>query len=472
MKSDAFGRILAGPIGSAKTTTCVMELMRRACEQPPGADGLCYTRFSVVRQTLKQLRDTVLKDCQAWISTYGLGEWKPSENAFHVRFDRIRSEWIFIPLEDAEDQGRLLSMQLTGAFLSECIEMDISVLGPIAGRCNRYPSGAQGAPRWSGMIADTNFPVEMSPWQLFMESPPPEWQIFKQPSGLAKDAENLEWLAQTEETRKLPLDDPRRIAQGRKYYERLVAMYGEESDYVKRYVMAQYGNDPSGHAVFRESFIPRFHCTDATQLVPGYPILIGQDWGRDPWSLICQVDHLGRLVVHDEVPVPPEGMGLEKHVEIYLRPRLAQDRYLGFRLAVVGDPSGVAKDSITEETNFDAMRRMGFPAFPAPTNDIDPRLRAVESFLQRQVAGGPALVVNRVRCPTLVRALSGGYRFTKTLVGQRRPKPDKNEYSHVADCLEYVCLVANGGGLAGIARALRGPRVRSSVPRVTAAAWT
>src|SRR5215467_13383344 len=195
MKSEAFGRILAGPIGSAKTTTCVMELLRRASEQPVGADGIKYTRFSIVRQTLKQLRDTVLKDCQTWLSP--LGEWKPSENAFHLRFDRIRSEWLFIPLEDSEDQGRLLSMQLTGAMLSECIEMDISVLGPIAGRCGRYPSGAKGVPKWAGMIADTNMPIDMTPWQLFMENPPAEWQVFRQPSGLSQEAENLENLLQT-----------------------------------------------------------------------------------------------------------------------------------------------------------------------------------------------------------------------------------------------------------------------------------
>ncbi|MBO0715704.1 MAG: terminase, partial [Rhizobiales bacterium] len=452
-----------------KTTTCVMELLRRASEQPAAPDGMKYTRFSVVRQTLKQLRDTVLKDCQTWLSA--LGQWKPSENTFHLNFDRIRSEWIFIPLEDSEDQGRLLSMQLTGAFLSECIEMDISVLGPIAGRCGRYPSGAKGVCRWAGMIADTNRPVDMTPWQLFMETPPPEWQIFFQPSGLSKEAENLEWLAQTEETLKLALDDPVRLAQGRKYYERLVAMYGEDSDYVKRYVLAQYGNDPSGHAVFRDAFLPRFHTVDGTVLVPGYPIIVGQDFGRDPWSLVCQVDHMGRLVVHEEVPVPEHGMGLEKHVEINLRAVLAKEKYLGFKVAMVGDPSGQAKDSISEETNFDALRRMGFPAFPAPTNDIDPRLRAVESFLHRQVNGGPAIVINRVGCPTLVRALAGGYRFTKGVAGQRKPRPDKNEYSHVCDCLQYVCLVCNGGGLAGIARALR-PRVRPSGPRVSAAAWT
>ena len=111
MKSETFGRLIAGPVGSGKTTACVVELARRAMAQAKAADGLRYTRFAIVRQTLKQLKDTVLKDVRGWLG--GLGEWKVSENTFHLNFGDVRSEWIFIPLEDASDQARLLSMQLT-----------------------------------------------------------------------------------------------------------------------------------------------------------------------------------------------------------------------------------------------------------------------------------------------------------------------------------------------------------------------
>ncbi len=252
MKSEAFGRLIAGPVGSGKTTAAVIELLRRAINQTPAKDGFRYTRFAVVRQTLKQLKDTVLKDCQNWLK--GIGYWKVSENTFHVAFDDVVSEWVFIPLENSEDQARLLSMQLTGAWLSECIEMDLDVIGPISGRLGRYPSAAQGTPTWHGWIADTNFPTEMTPWHTFMENPRPEVSIFKQPSGLSMEAENLNWLVQNEKTIQLPVDHPDRIAQGRKYYERFVQMYGEDSDWVRRYVKAEYGDDPSGAAVFRASF--------------------------------------------------------------------------------------------------------------------------------------------------------------------------------------------------------------------------
>ena len=56
MLSESFGRLIAGPVGSGKTTACLFELFRRACEQEPAADGYRYTRFAIVRQTLKQLK--------------------------------------------------------------------------------------------------------------------------------------------------------------------------------------------------------------------------------------------------------------------------------------------------------------------------------------------------------------------------------------------------------------------------------
>ena len=112
------------------------------------------------------------------------------------------------PLEDAQDQARLLSMQLTAAWLSECIEMNLDVVGPISGRLGRYPAGRRGAPTWHGMIADTNMPTELTPWHKFMEDLPPNWQKFIQPSGLSPNAENLNWLLQTKETIRLPIDHP------------------------------------------------------------------------------------------------------------------------------------------------------------------------------------------------------------------------------------------------------------------------
>jgi hypothetical protein len=471
MKSQAFGRIIAGPVGSGKTTGCVMEALRRSMAQAKAPDGYRYTRFAFVRQTLKQLKDTVLKDVQSWLE--GLGTWKVSENTYYLEFADVKSEWIFVPLENAEDQARLLSMQLTGSWLSEAIEMNFDVLAPVSGRIGRYPSGNRGVPSWYGIIADTNLPVELSDWHKFMTEPPPNWQVFIQPSGMSPAAENLNYLLQTEETKSLPFNHSVRLAQGRKYYEQFLQMYGSEHPWVKRYVYAQYGDDPSGEAVFRASFKPSFHVVADTLVIPGYPLIVGQDFGRNPWSLIGQVDHLGRLLIHLEVPAT--NMGLEKHIEQNLRPKLFSDKFIASKTILVGDPSGISKGTIAEESCFDALKRMGLPAFPAPTNDVDPRLRAVETLLGKQINGGPALLINGRGCPWLVRAMSGGYRYKKHKDGGLRTVPekfDKEGFSHVADCLQYIALVVHGGLVHEFARRLT-PRPRlQDRPRITAAGWT
>ena len=60
MLSDAFFRIIGGPVGSGKTTGVMMEMLRRSCEQAPAPDGFRYTRWAIVRVTLKQLRGHVI----------------------------------------------------------------------------------------------------------------------------------------------------------------------------------------------------------------------------------------------------------------------------------------------------------------------------------------------------------------------------------------------------------------------------
>jgi hypothetical protein len=466
MKSAAFGRLIAGPVGSGKTTACIYELFRRSCEQAPAPDGFRYTRWAIVRQTLKQLKDTVLKDIMKELD--GIVTYKVSENTVYVTIGDVRSEWILIPLDNLDDQRRLLSMQLTGAWMSEGIEMDVGLVDSLAGRLGRYPSAALGGATWFGMIVDTNMPSEGSDWHKFMDlNTPIDWQIFIQPGGLEPNAENLNWLTQTVETLKLPLDHPDRIAQGRTYYERLSRGHGV--DWVLRYVHAKYGNDPSGTAVFRESFNRGFHVVRDLQPVSGHPIIIGQDFGRDPCSVICQLDHRGRLLVLQEVAA--EDIGLEAHITRALRPALMDPRYLGKAIAMVGDPSGVSKSSIYEETTFDTLKRMGFMAFPAPTNDIDPRLRAVEAFLEAQRDGGPAILFDEDRCPTLIQAMNGGYRFAKTRAGQRKPKPDKNEYSHISDALQYACLSAHGGMQGLFAKRMAG-RIKNTRPKMVSGAWT
>lgn len=463
MQSEAFVRIVLGPVGSGKSTACLMELIRRMSEQAPAQDGIRHTRFAIVRQTLQQIKQTVLKEFYTWLDP--VVHFKVSDNTVYIKFADIDCEVHLLPLDEENDVRRLLSMQLTGVWINEITEVDPGIVPGICGRLGRYPSAAMGGCSWFGLIADGNFPNEGGDWwELFEVNQPVDWQLFRQPGGRSPAAENVENLPGK-----------------REYYERLAR--GHSEAWVKRYVDAQYGPDPSGSAVFRESWKWDFHSADEVLPVMGHPLLIGQDFGRDPWSLICQVDGRGRLLVLEEVAA--EDVGLQLHLARGLRPRLLDKRYLGRPLILVGDPAGRQRSSLSEETSFDLIKRSGYLAMPAPTNDIDARLRAVESLLLAQVGGAASLLVDRRRCPVLVRALNGGYRFQHMKSGMKKPTPDKNEFSHVADALQYVCLAAHAGWMAptgfigarmkgrygGAAGALGGA-LGSAAPPPPAQGWT
>ena len=81
-------------------------------------------------------------------------------------------------------------------------------------------------------------------------------------------------------------------------------------------------------------------------------------------------------------------------------------------------------------------------------------------------------IIDRDRCPVLVRALGGGYRYARTRNGQRKLVPDKNEYSHVMDALQYLCLArTRRHGCSMMAQRLI-KRPRNIRPKMRAGAWT
>jgi hypothetical protein len=465
MMSNAFYRFLLGPLGSGKTTTVLFELIRRSCEQAPGPDGVRRTRWALLRQTLSQLKNTVLKDIIQWFGP--ICDWRVSESTVWFKFGDVVSEWLLLPLETPEDQKRILSMNLTGAFVSEAIEIDFDLMVAIAGRCGRFPQAAT----WYGMVLDSNMPTEGTAWEACVKNPPMGWQVFIQPSGLSPQAENLNWLLQTAETLKLPIDHPLRLDKGREYYIRL--SNSPNPAWVKRYVMAEFGPDPSGAAVYAGMFFTAFHCRDELLVIPGAPLLIGLDLGRDPWAVLGQLDASSRLLVHEEVAADDIGLKLQLPK---LRQVISGRRYVGCPVCIVFDPAGLSKSSVDELTSYDVITGYGFMCMPSPSNRLPPRLNAVERFLTESRAGTAAMLINRTLCPTLVTALNGGYRFKYNQIGEAQPIPEKNRWSHVADAHQYLCQGASGGTAVAIARKVTRQREREAGlgrrRQVTAAGWT
>ena len=430
-----------------------MELMRRSLMEYADPSGVRRTRFVCVRNTAQQLRQTILEDIRKWLSpamTYTVTDSTVKFRFRHPLMGRIESDWLLIPLDRPEDQQRLLSLNLTGGWVSEFREIPMGVFEALLGRCGRFvPIGVPGN-AWHGVIGESNPPDEDSDWYNKLEvDRPPTWRLFKQPGG-------LDLLAENKEPGRLPAS----------YYEDLVA--SNNADWVDVHVHAKYGKSLSGQAVFRASFKPDFHVTyQALKPIPSLPLMIGQDFGRTPASLVGQVDNRGRLLIFAEAT--SVDMGIEQFASSTLRP-LMFSQFAGLASFMVGDPSGKDKGQITEESPFDALRRLGFRVYGAPTNDLEPRLRAVEQLFLRQIDGGPMILIDGVHCPLLVKALKFHYRYRRKQNMELDDKPDKTHpWSDLVDDLQYMSLSTNAN-YSGRVMADSRPRKRS-VP-VSAAGWT
>ena len=441
-------RLLLGPYGSGKTTGCIMELAKRMLEEYPDATGVRRTRFVIVRNTAQQLRQTILEDIRKWLQPVMQYKVTDSTVVFdfvHPTQGRIHSEWMLIPLDKPEDQQRLLSLNITGGWVSEYREIPISVVEALLGRVGRFLPLGVAKNAWCGIIGESNPPDEDSEWYIKMEvDRPANWAVFKQPGGMEPDAENRDVLREN-------------------YYEDLIESNTE--DWVDVHVHAKYGKSLAGQAVFRTSFKPDVHVTYGG-LIPNSlkPIMIAQDFGRTPAALFCQVDAIGRLLIFREAV--SNGMGIEQFATTLLRPLLLQ-HYTAAKSFIIGDPAGRQKSQVGEESPFEALKRLGFRAYPAPTNDLDPRIRAAEQVMLRR----DGVLIDGNNCPLLVQALKSYYRYKRSKqTGELDDKPEKTHpWSDLGDCFQYAALGATGDY---VAQVIADTTPRPRAPRPTVASWT
>lgn len=452
MLDDTLVRVLVGPVGSGKSMGCIMELLRRSFTQQPH-DGVRHTRWALIRNTLQQLRQTVLADIQVYLSP--ILHFYVTDSTIQIRTTlpdgtKIQSDWIMIPLDTKEDVRRLLSTQLTGGWINEIREVPIEVVSGLIGRLGRYPSKLMGGPSWYGLIGDTNpWDTDSAYHDRLVLNPAPNWKLFHQPSGIGPSAENVENLPPN-------------------YYDNLAG--DRDLDWVSVHVESEWATSNAGQAVFRKSFDATVHVRNLQPVVnPHRPLIIGLDFGRTPCALIGQVDNYGRLIIYKEIVT--EGMGLMQMLQEHLKPALMQEPFAGRRVFVVADPAGRQKSQVTEETPFDVLKQEGFLAYPASSNAIDARLTAVEKFLRQSIMGEPGMQISRDGCPSLIQALGNRYRYRRRRDGRLDDVPEKlHPWSDLADALQYMSL---GAGANYTARAMRSVMPRVSGPSyMPAAAWT
>lgn len=418
-------RGLMGPFSSGKSSGCLWEIIRRSMAQKPGRDGIRRTRWAIVRNSYPQLRDTTIKTVLDWFPPIVFGQYKIASHEYLIKgFKGMEIELLFRALDKPEHVSNLLSLEITGAWINEAREVPKAIIEAIDSRIGRFPSVRDGGCTWKGIIMDTNPPDEDSWWyHLFEVDRPENAAIFKQPSGLSPQAENICPQGKV-------CDD---YPEGRKpgnecdYYTGLAV--GKSQAYVDVYIHGKYGFIKEGKPVFERCFNDNYHVA-SHPIIPirNTELILGFDFGLTPACIIAQITPRGFLNILMELE--SDGMGIQRFVRNMVKPAL-NTKFPGYPIVVTGDPAGLQRGQRDEKTCFEALKEEGFKVSPAQSNDLVARIGSVEDFLSRLTDGQPTFQLDP-SCKTLRKGFNKGYHFRKIAGTEDRYsiEPTKNQYSH------------------------------------------
>jgi hypothetical protein len=276
---------------------------------------------------------------------------------------------------------------------------------------------------------DTNPPDDTHWWyRLAEESRLDGWRFFRQPPALIhRGGETYAVNPSAENLQHQPL--------GGEYWLRQVA--GKTPEWIKVYLLGEYGTVLDGQPIYAGAWSDNAHVADVRPL-PRQEIICGWDWGLTPACVIAQVSPRGQLIVLDEVI--GENTGVRQFAEGFVIP-LLQTTYRDCPQTHIGDPAGAQRAQTDERTVFEELQRLGIRVQPAPNNSPLARWEAVRYYLGRMVDGKPGFSLSPT-CKMLRKGFNGGYRFRQLQVsGETRysEQAEKNQYSHCADALGYLC---------------------------------
>lgn len=477
---------IMGPVGSGKSHGCSTKLFWHAQKQPIQKDGVRRARYAVIRNTGPELKSTTIKTFTQIFpeGPHGRVIYSAPINykmVFPARAGEpgLEIEIIFLALDNPQDVRKLLSLELTGAWINEAREINRVIVDALTGRVGRFPSMADGGCVDPMVWADTNPPDEDSWWFEYFESNHEpikfrlpdgsvvdlSYRIFKQPPAVLELREmsdgryesiepGFEYIYDREEVipaagtywginpeaENLANLDPA-------YYAR--QLINRSRQHIKVYAQGKYGYVRTGKPV-----IPEFnHETQVIDLpvMAGVPWEIGIDIGGGtltPAAVLGQVHPTyGTKIIHHELCA--KDMGVENFCKM-LKDFINTNIEGAVIKRVTTDPAAEKRDEIFETKVNEYLRAEGFPVMAASTNDQSVRREAIASPCSRIIMGKPALLINP-RCKMLVNGLKGKWDYremsikTSTGTPMHSTNPTKNEFSHPCDALGYFLLGTGEG---------------------------
>jgi len=449
--------IITGPLGSAKTTTTCYKNLALMSEQAPNKKGIRPSRCIAIRNTYGELLTTTAKDFRGIFED--LGKWKGGgiePPSFTMRFklaDKtiVEHEMIFIALDRPAHVKKLRGHQVTWFWLSETKELAKEIIDMADLRTGRYPSMQLGGvvPTYRGMIGDTNQCDEDHWLYKFQEEKKPageleDWKFFVQPGGVIREGEG--WRVNTESEN---YDNLEQNAPG--YYKK--GLQGKTDDWIKVNLANEYGYVLDGKPVHPE-YNDIVHCCDNIEPKAGLPLILGFDFGRTPACAIIQQIGESWYCLDEFVTVDMSAAKFGPALLRYLAQYYGEFAFYGW-----GDPAGQHKGEVVEHSAIETLNALGIPCEPCETNDTLQRRAAVANPLRELgMNGKPRLLICK-KAKMIRKGLGGKFSYRRLQVAgdaRYQEQPDKNEWSHPVEALEYG-LMGQGEGIAVIINSKQTP---------------
>lgn len=116
---DHFVKGIMGCFASGKSVGMDWDVFLRCKTMTKMKDGVRRSRWALIRNTKEQLKDTTIRTWLDWFPDGVTGNFSVSDMTYHLKYQDIEAEILFRALDRPEDIRKLLSMELTGAFINE-----------------------------------------------------------------------------------------------------------------------------------------------------------------------------------------------------------------------------------------------------------------------------------------------------------------------------------------------------------------
>ena len=440
-------RGIVGPVGSGKTTGATWDVCRYLPLFLAEQWGYKRSKWVVVRNTYDELIDTTQATVFEW---FGWGKYQKQRKIYTLNHDDeggFEVEILFRSCDRIQDLKKFKSLEVTGYWIDESIEVAGAIKRILKTRIGRYPKARQiadwfkqkfgyipdewyddngerskiPAPRFG--IETTNPPdVEHETyhefnWQTEVPGPLPEKEPLKNHFGF--------WQP--------PRENESNLRVG--YYDDLINDYKDHVDWLEMYVEGKPGIIVIGKLVYN-NFKRNYHVAKDQLIWSGIPLYRGWDnSGNIPAAVVVGVPsprqvHVFAEFHHDKMNI----VGFAKHVINQCNILFPGAEWLDW-----GDPAGENKFSTKDggwTSNAQLMREQGVAVQPSEQNP-QARYNAVDDQL---------LVIDGVLidpgCTRLINGFMGGYHYGEVGAGTGiyQDKPLKNRFSHIHDALQYVMV--------------------------------